>query len=186
MTLYSGLVSDANTYAVSLTVSLPDYPIISPVTKNFKVTIICEITALTVVKAPPANSTYKIQVQPYLMLNYLVTNVVGCPMTFTVEPNPSNVPFSLIIDTYKNQLVFETKDLHHAGVYKLKLHVDPLPGTSTGVSKVLDFDVELINICKTTSFEKIKIANLEILRQAPNFFQDNYIVFGDLKTEAEK
>jgi hypothetical protein len=88
MTLYSGLVSDANTYAVSLTVSLPDYPIILPVTKNFKVTIICEITALTVVKAPPANSTYKIQVQPYLMLDYLVTNVVGCPMTITVEPNP--------------------------------------------------------------------------------------------------
>ena len=91
-------------------------------------------------------------------------------------------PYSLIVDTYKNQLVFETKDLHHEGVYELQLHVEPLLGTSIGISKVINFKVELVNICKTTSFEKIKVASIEILRQAPNFNQDNYIEFGDLKT----
>lgn len=41
----------------------------------------------------------------------------------------------------------------HAGVYPMKLHIDPKPGVSIGLSKTVDFTVELINLCKTTTFD---------------------------------
>jgi hypothetical protein len=48
------------------------------------------------------------------------------------------------------------------------LKISPAAG-EFGVSKLIDFKVEMINICKTTTFDKIKIPSLEILKQAPNF-----------------
>lgn len=82
-------------------------------------------------------------------------------MTITVEPEIR--PYSLTVDTLRSQLIFETRNLHHSGVYPLKLKIVPALG-SIGLTKVLNFTVELINICKTTSFDKIKIPSIEILR----------------------
>jgi len=37
-----------------------------------------------------------------------------------------------------------------------------------------------------TTFEKINIPSISILRQDPNFIYDHYAEFGELKTKAEK
>lgn len=60
MTLSTNSLSDVGSYPITLTVSLPSYPPIAPITKKFLVTIICEITGYTVVKALPLHSTYTI------------------------------------------------------------------------------------------------------------------------------
>lgn len=97
MTLNTSLVSDAGEYPITLTVSLTQFPEVTPIVKNFKVKIICEILGYTVIQALPAHSTYTIQIEPFLILSYLVKNNEGCPMTITVEPEIR--PYSLTVDT---------------------------------------------------------------------------------------
>jgi hypothetical protein len=63
-------------------------------------------------------------------------------------------------------MLIETLDLHQSGIYPLKLKASG----EYGESKFIDFTVEIINVCKTTYFDKINIPSLEILRQDPNFF----------------
>lgn len=49
MTLNTSLVSDAGEYPITLTVSLTQFPEVTPIVKNFKVKIICEILGYTVI-----------------------------------------------------------------------------------------------------------------------------------------
>ena len=54
--LYSENVNECSQHSVTMTVSLPEFPVIIPVVKNFDVKILCNILSIDANPMPPANS----------------------------------------------------------------------------------------------------------------------------------
>ena len=79
----------------------------------------------------------------------------------------------------------QTRDLGDEGVYTLKFTAFPRVDYSVGVTKEVEFQIALVNACQTTQFEG-RVANLEILRQNPEFKVDNIIDLSGLETLADK
>jgi hypothetical protein len=62
--LYTDDLLAAGIYQISLTVSLPDFPDIAPLTKTFEVKLICMIMSYTQTKELPTYSNFQIQTAP--------------------------------------------------------------------------------------------------------------------------
>jgi hypothetical protein len=106
-------------------------------------------------------------------------------MSFTLTPDPSTFPFVVEVDVDKQIVIVQTNDLKHEGVYSLTMQAIPRVGESIGLSSdPINFQFELVNICKTTKFMPFTIQHIEILRQDPAFGLDNPISYSDLTTEA--
>jgi hypothetical protein len=116
----------------------------------------------------------------------MIDNYPNCYVTLTLEPDPSTYPFTVWLNVQGNEIIVQTLDLSHAGVYPMKLHVDPTVGLSSGLSLTIEFTVELVNICKTTKFDSFKMSSLEILRQDAEFSMDNLLSYRGLNTLASK
>lgn len=56
---------------------------------------------------------------------------------------------------------------------------------NAGIQLSVLFDVELIDICMTTSFIDQKIGNLEVIRQSNLYGQINFIKWVEFTTAAE-
>ena len=56
---------------------------------------------------------------------------------------------------------------------------------NAGIHLSVLFDVELIDICMTTSFIDQKIGNLEVIRQSNLYGQINFIKWVEFTTAAE-
>ena len=93
-------------------------------------------------------------------------------MDVTIDPPDYTYSFTRMFNLLGKEVYISTKNLDDAGVYTMKLTAFPRPGISVGVTKEVEFTVELLNICKTTQFEGT-VSNLEILRQRPEFLQSN-------------
>ena len=67
MSLLTTSVSDVGTYNAALTVSLTSYSGVASITKNFTVTVTCEVQTLTFSTAPSASTTLQVGIdtQPY-------------------------------------------------------------------------------------------------------------------------
>jgi len=172
-------------YTVTMSVSLVDFPLVPPIVKTISIRLICEITDVIVTKTP-ASTTFEIMTKPYLSVPYLVSTFPACQYTLTLDPDPSVYSFAVVLNQAGNEIVIASKDLKDEGVYPMKLIIKPKVGFSSGVSKILNFTVELINICKTTSFDSFTILNLGILKQSPEFGRDNFLPYSDLNTIAWK
>ena len=72
-------------------------------------------------------------------------------MTYSVVPAAplTSVPFTVDLDGILGQIKISSKSLKDAGTYPLQLIVTPVGG---GTQKVVDFNVEMIDMCKTASF----------------------------------
>jgi len=68
----------AGSYPVTLTVSLPDFPEIVPVSKSFTVTLICRILSISMVKDIPPTNAFLIQATPALSIPYQITDHPLC------------------------------------------------------------------------------------------------------------
>lgn len=60
MSLSTVNVLDVSTYKVALMISLKDWPLITPISKNLDVTISCEVLTLTFTTAPLAPITLRV------------------------------------------------------------------------------------------------------------------------------
>lgn len=58
--LFSTTVADCNLYSITLTVSLPEFPVIVPVVKTFDVKLICNILSIEANPAPALSYKYTI------------------------------------------------------------------------------------------------------------------------------
>ena len=59
-------------------------------------------------------------------------------------------------------------DFEHTGIQKFKLTATPTSQCS-GVTKEIEFEVELLNICETTNFYSQSISDITLFRQDPNY-----------------
>ena len=183
--LYSTDVYICNLYTVSLTVSLPEFPVITPVVKTFDIKIICNILSIDANPQPKAYQTYLIGVEPFLKIPFDFIQTPYCLMDIAIDPPDYSYSFTRKFNLLQKEVYISTKNLEDAGVYKMKLTAFPRPGISVGVTKEVEFTVELLNICKTTQFEG-KVENLDILRQRPEFSQSNIIDLSNFDTLAGK
>ena len=96
MSLSTATVADVGTYNVSLTVSLTSYSGVASVTKNFVVTITCEVQTLTFTTAPPASTTLQVGIdaQPS-NIAYTIGQTPACGNTVTFSMSPSQTFLSL-------------------------------------------------------------------------------------------
>lgn len=77
----------------------------------------------------------------------------------------TSVPFDFYVDGLLRQITISSKSLKDAGTYSLQLIAKPTNGTPM----VVDFNVEMIDMCKTASFVNQKVPNIEIMRQSKEY-----------------
>lgn len=89
LTLATTDPNDVGTYSVDLKVELTDYPTVASITKNFQVTITCQVLSLTFDAATPNNVLFRVGVdtQPF-SIAYSVTKTPACLAgpAFTLTP----------------------------------------------------------------------------------------------------
>jgi hypothetical protein len=66
--VFTNDISIAGEYPMQITVSLPDWPSIPPLTKQFTVFIYCNVQQITANVAPPAYNEFIIGIDPHLTL----------------------------------------------------------------------------------------------------------------------
>ena len=61
----------------------------------------------------------------------------------------TSVSYTVDVNGFLGQITISSKSLKDAGTYSLQLIATPVGG---GTQKVVDFNVEMIDMCKTASF----------------------------------
>ena len=89
-------VGDVGVYNVALTVSLTSYSGVGTITKNFLVTITCEVQTVAFSTVPPASTTSQIGIdaQP-INIAFATTQTPACGHTVTFSLSPSQTFLSL-------------------------------------------------------------------------------------------
>ena len=84
----SSSYKDAGTYTMSLKVSLADYPLVASLTKVFKVTISCNLSAISFTTAP-ADTTVRVGIdtQPFV-LPFMTSQTPNCFVTLSFSLSP--------------------------------------------------------------------------------------------------
>ena len=70
MTLSTTLPANKGTYPMTLTVTLPAYPMVAAVTKQFTLEIICEVFSIVKTTIPVASASYKIGIDGPLIFPF--------------------------------------------------------------------------------------------------------------------
>ena len=73
----------------------------------------------------------------------------------------TSVSFTVDVDGFLGQIKISSKSLKDAGTYSLQLIATPVGG---GTPMAVDFNLEMMDICKTASFVKQQVPNIEIMR----------------------
>ena len=85
-------------YSMTLTISLPDYPMVPALTKNFSVTIVCLVQTLTFA-SPPPNTTCELFVDTQPMeIPFSVTQSPACADSLTYQLSPTSNAFLSVIN----------------------------------------------------------------------------------------
>lgn len=160
--VYTDDLMIAGSYPVTLTVSLPDWPMVAPITKTFEVFIYCSVTTLTENTAPAEWTDYYIGVDPSKTLPISYTQFPDCELTYWIEPGPNDLCWGLDFNTA--EISIQTTDRACAGVYDMILHIDPRAGVSVGESLTIPWTVNLIDLCIDTTWQPFSFSNFEVLK----------------------
>jgi len=93
-----------------------------------------------------------------------------------------DLPF-VTLSSSDRTIKVETTDLKHSGVYKIELFATP-KSPCFGATMTTLFELEMVNLCKTTKFYDQSIANMIVFKQDPEFKPQQVILFDDFKYEA--
>jgi hypothetical protein len=153
MTVVTSDLSTVNTYNLSLTVGLTNYPSVPTVTKNFVITITCTITTLAFTSQPPASTSLEVgvDVQPHDM-TFAISKTPNCVQdpTFTLASTPAAAFSSRTInaDGESGYVRINGATLANLGTYSLTL-------TAAVDSKttVSSFTVIILDPCARAVFE---------------------------------
>jgi len=129
--LYTTDVNFANPYSVTLTISLPEFPMIPPLVKAFDIRIICNILSIDANPEPKAYYKFLIGVENFLKIPFDFFQTPSCLMDISFDP-PSNYMFDLNFSLALKEIYISTKNLDDAGVYDMTLSAYPRPGLAVG------------------------------------------------------
>lgn len=134
--LFSTTVAECNLYPITLTVSLPEFPVIVPLVKTFDVRLICNILSIEVNPAPALSYKYTIQVSNTIYIPFKFTPTPSCMMDLTITPDPNS--YGWILGPFKiadNLILVQTRNMLHEGTYSFKFDAFPTPAFSVGATK---------------------------------------------------
>ena len=163
--VYTAYVDDVGVYNVDLQVFLTSYSGYASITKNFNVTIQCEVREINFDPDLIKDRQYKILIDSPLILPLKFTENPNCGLTYKLKP--TSVPFKVVYSNSPNQIKITSESLKDWGSYNMTLEATPLrPGNPLylGTPLNLNFTLEMIDLCRTTKFFQQKIPNIEIIR----------------------
>ncbi len=161
MSLSTTSVGDVGVHNVALTVSLTSYSVVASITKNFVVTIECEVLTITSVPDLITDQQYRILIDSPLILPLKFTETPDCGLHYNLKP--TEVPFKVIFSNSLNQITITSQSLKDWGSYNMTLEVTPLQLGNPlflGTPLNLNFTLEMIDKCRTTKFFQQKIPNI--------------------------
>ena len=94
MSLSTTSVGDVGVHNVALTVSLTSYSVVASITKNFVVTIECEVLKITSVPDLIKNRQYRIFIDSPLIVPLKFTETPNCGLYYNLKPTA--VPFKVV------------------------------------------------------------------------------------------
>lgn len=105
-------------------------------------------------------------------------------MTYRLEPDPATyTEWDILLQTH--EIGFQTTNRDAAGLYPFVLIIEPKEGVSVGMSLNIPFEINLIDLCKDTTFAPFKLPDMEIFRQDfSKFVNDQANSFNKLTTYA--
>ena len=121
MSLQTSSVSDVKNYDMSLTVSLTSYSGVASITKNFVVTITCEVQTLIFSTAPPNSTILKvgIDIQPSnIPFEISQTPACGNTATFTMSPTQTFISLSTLTSSTGGNVQINGATLLHVETYQ--------------------------------------------------------------------
>ena len=99
---------------------------------------------------------------PPLLLSFKFEEKPACGLNYAIFPLKSFIH----LDEMNQQVRIATDDFAEDGTHNIILTARP---KTSGVVQAVNFDVKVINLCRTTTFNSNSIPNLDLQRQSSDF-----------------
>lgn len=169
VTLTSTDPLEVGTHAVTLTISLQNYPLVPAFVASFDCVIECEVFTINSLMLPPLSITYRIGIDSLLTYPVKFAATPACDLVYSISPA---VKFAAFNST--ELLSVRSLNVTEAGLHQLDLVAAPV---TFGSSLKIPMAIKVIDPCAHASFYKQTIASVDGFLQDPSFNPSQTIRF---------